>query len=53
MLCFYMCLFCLIVVSNDAILGVIGEDPDIIALKIEDVDETPQQLAEWTPDDIF
>ena len=37
--------------SNDAILGVIGEEPD--ALAKETKEETPQQIAEWTADDVF
>lgn len=33
--------------SNDAILGITGEEPDGLA------QEAPQQLAEWTADDVF
>ena len=38
--------------SNDTTLGGTGEEPSATAPKVEE-EETPQQLAEWTPDDIF
>lgn len=40
-------------ISNNATLGVIGEDTDAIPPEVEEVKETPQQLAEWTPDNVF
>ena len=51
--CYYTCLSSLTVVSNDATLGVTGEDTDATAPEIEKVKETPQQIAEWTPNDVF
>ena len=40
--------------SNGAIFGVTCEDLNAIALEIKEVEEeTPQQLAEWTPDNVF
>ena len=48
----YICLSCLTAVSNDATLDVTGDDTNAINLEIE-VKETPQGLAEWTPDDVF
>lgn len=47
-------IFCLsyLAYSNGAILGVIGENLDITAQEVEE-EETPQQLAEWTADDVF
>lgn len=50
---FHICLSCLIVASNDATPGITCEDHDAIAQKIEKVKETPQKLAEWTPEDVF
>ena len=50
---FYIYLSCL-ALPNIATLGVTGEEPDAIASEIkEDEEETPQQFAEWTPNDVF
>ena len=37
--------------SNDAILGVTGEELDVLPQEAEE--ETPRQLAKWTPDDVL
>lgn len=36
---------------NDGTLGITSEEPGTIAPEAEE--ETPQQLAEWTPNDVF
>lgn len=39
--------------SNDVTLSVIGEDLNADTVQAEEDDETPQQLAERTPNDVF
>lgn len=39
--------------SDDATFGVTGEVPNAIALEAELHGETPRQLGEWTPNDVF
>lgn len=39
--------------SNDTTLDITCEDTDVITSEIEEVEETLQQLAEWTLDDVF
>ena len=47
----YLCLSCL-ALSNGATFGIIGGDLNAIVPEFEE-EETPQQLAKWTPDDVF
>lgn len=39
--------------SNGGTLGITSEEPSTIAREAEEEEETPQQLVEWTPDDVF
>lgn len=39
--------------SNGGTLGITSEEPGAIAQEAEEEEETPQQLAEWTPNDVF
>ena len=48
----YICFSCL-AQSNDAALGITGEDLDATALEINKEEEAPQNVAIWTFDDFF
>lgn len=39
--------------SNGATLGVTDDDAKALALETEEVEETPQGVVEWTPDDVI
>lgn len=52
MLCFIFIYFSRLM-SNDVTLSVIGEDLNADTVQAEEDDETPQQLAERTLNDVF
>ena len=39
--------------SNGVILSVAGEYLDAAALKVNEDEESPRHVAEWTPHDVF